>query len=293
MTNKKLEWWEVWWDRVRIYLLAILLMVLGAVALPLFEPRGILESKFWEHLAMGVTIAGVLAALIEVALHKRFADNVFRAAVGYLLREDLRGELAWIYEQTILCTELIATITLEPQGEYVKVRTKLQRTLKNISMRREKVSVQGGADEWFVEGRPTKLIEAIFKKTEEGIKTTMSSKPSQDGLGWGEKVEVSLAPNEQMEFTLVVEEWRQKSDEAVLTYVYPIKNPVVNIVRPDDIHVRVIFDHRLKRQDWKTSKDSWHLQAVLLPHQDIRIKWHPKAAVSKHCTDNNLAIPED
>lgn len=277
-------WWEPYWDRLKIYAAAVVLILIGLGLLPYFESGGKWQSKFGEHLAMGIAIAGVLAGLIEFTLHKRFADNVFKAAVGYLLRDDLRGELEWIYEQTILCTEMIATIELKhfKEERLVRITTTLKRTLKNISLRHEKVVLRGGADEWFVEGKPTRVIEVSYKKVGDAQLTKETKfNPTADGIGWCDGIEaLSLAPNEEMDFTLRLEQWQQENDEFIITYRYPTKNPQVNVVCDDSLIPRVIFDHRAKYEgDWKVAEKTWHPRVLLLAHQDIRLKWHPKAAV--------------
>lgn len=282
MEPKKRSTLEIWWDRIRIYVASIALIVVGVVALPYFEVGAKYESKFLEHLAMGVAVAGVLAFFIELTLHKRFADNVFRAAVGYLLREDLRAELTWIYEQTIL-SELVATIDLEHfEGQGVKVTCHLQRTLRNISLRRQKVVLKGGADEWFVKDHPTQVLEASYRVIEAPARKNLVVKRSDDGIGWNfpEGEGVTLAPEEQTDFTVKFEQWHRENDTLVLTYRYPIKNPRVTVTCKPSLIPKVIFDHRAKYEgDWEISTQTWHPRVVLLPHQDIRVKWHRRDLV--------------
>jgi hypothetical protein len=270
---------QISWDRYGTHLILSVTAFVGVVLVALMEPGGKWEHKLGEHLAMGIAVAGLIGFLIEVTLHKRFADNVFKAAVGYLLREDLRGELEWIYEQTILCTELNATVHLEHHDGLVKVTSTLKRTLKNISLRRQPVVLRGGADEWFVKDKPTKVIEATYRKLGDKKLTAMTDiKPTVDGIGWGDKVNVNLAPDEEMDFTLTLEQWQQEHDEFVITYRYPTKNPSVTVKCDDSLIPRVIFDHRAKYQgDWKVAEKTWHPRVMLLAHQDIRLKWHPKA----------------
>jgi hypothetical protein len=272
----------VWWDRYNAYVKSAGLAVVGALAVLLFKPKAPLENPFLEHLAMAVAVAGVIAFFIELTLQKRFADNVFKAAVGYLLREDLREELTWIYEQKILCTELVAHVVLEHLQEdgLVKVTCSLQRTLENISMKGEPVVLKGGADEWFVENRPSKVTQATYRKLDDSARTNLVVKESSDGIWWDASEEVKLAPGEQLDFTITFEQWHRENDTLLLTYRYPIKNPRVTVACGPTLIPRVLFDHRAKYEgDWETATGTWHPRVVLLPHQDIRVKWHRRDLV--------------
>ena len=280
---------EIYWDRLKQYLYLAAVAVIGVVGLLLFEPGGPLQNKFWEHMAMGVTVAGVIGFLIELTLHKRFADNVFKAAVGYLLREDLRGELEWIYGQSVVCKDFIATVTLTHLGQegIVLFDCDLVRTFENISMRSSEVSLSGGTDEWFVKNHPTEVPEVSYKKVDDKEKTVLPPKPTDDGIGWS--ATVTINPGEELDFNVKSIHCHRENDTFIFTSRYPVKNPRIIIKCSPTLRPRVIFDHRSKcATTWETATNTWNLRGMLLPHQDIRVKWHRKDLIEQRKREFNL-----
>src|SRR5258707_13827956 len=83
----------------------------GIVGVLAFEPTGPLPYRPLEHLFMALTISGVLGLIIEYTLHQQIAKDVFEAAIGYLLPEELRDELRWVAGQPFLCEKHTQTTT--------------------------------------------------------------------------------------------------------------------------------------------------------------------------------------
>src|SRR5438552_16280323 len=90
-------------DKYRITIILVFLVVLGTLLVGVFEPTGKLPSKFLEHLGMAIAVAGCIGVVIELTLQREITRNVFRAAIGYLLPDELRAELRWIYSLPFLC----------------------------------------------------------------------------------------------------------------------------------------------------------------------------------------------
>jgi hypothetical protein len=265
-------------EKYQVPALLLLLVLLGAFGVGLFDPRGRWPIVFLEHISMAFAVAGVLGLVIELTLQRDLAKNAFKAAIGYLLPEQLRGELEWIYNQSILCSEMESTINIEhrQQEGLALIKMRVHRTLWNVSNSTAEVNVSGGMDEWFFEGHPSKCIEAGYKLHEDGVRKPLECADSDDGIGWKAPT-VRLPPNKKLDFWVEIEECRRENDLLVLTYRYPIENPRITILCPDTLVPTVTFDHRSKYDpQTQTARNTYQLRAMLLPHQDIRVKWHRK-----------------
>src|SRR5690349_2783492 len=96
------------WDRITgawgLSIALALWMILGVMGVVLFHPHGpypqgpfweVLPGAFAEHISMAVAVASFIGLFIELSLQRKLARNVFEAAIGYLLPEEIRGELRW------------------------------------------------------------------------------------------------------------------------------------------------------------------------------------------------------
>lgn len=159
------------WGKWGIQLLLVLLVVGGAYGIEVFDGSGKHPHKFLEHLSMAIAVAGVIGIVIEFTLHRELAKNVFRAAIGYLLPEELRGELRWIYGLPFLCENHVQIVTITPieKTTLVTVRHEVTRVLKNITDKTQTFQPGLGMEEWLYDGHPSKIISYTCQKHNEPI----------------------------------------------------------------------------------------------------------------------------
>lgn len=192
-----------------IRILLILLVVLGILGVDLFEPRGIWPSQFREHLAMAVAVSGVLGLTIEFTLQRDLARNVFKAAIGYLLPEELKAELRWIYGLPVLCERHVQTVSLDPipETDLVRVRVTMVRVFRNVSDAKFELPISLGIEEWFHKDHPSKILTVNYEMNGKSVDLELSTKMRRSASGISIEPEVvQLDPAQRITVSMEFEE---------------------------------------------------------------------------------------
>lgn len=262
-----------------------LLILLGVMAVLLFEQSGHYPSKFLEHLFMALAVAGFIGLVIEFTLQRQIARNVFEAAIGYLLPDALRDELRWIYGQKLLCVNHVQTVHLTKiQGtNLVKAHCVMSRKLENISDEEYLLPVGLGIDEWFHEGHPSKILSVVYQLDGEKQSDNLAqSKLRKHPTGFDvSDTPVLIQPGKTLNLTTEFEETYLENDVMFVTYSSSTMNPTVMVYGPEDFEYAAHFGSRQKHLMTKKGDHTWQLDGVLLPHQDIRIRWWKKEQSKK------------
>jgi hypothetical protein len=253
------------------------LIILGA---------GYLEHwPFWksavEHLGTAIFIAAVLGLTIHVWLEKQITEDVFTAAMGYELPSELREEIRFVYGSRIICEEHTQTVRIDKLDEnLVSVTVGLERTFRNIAQTKEELNIALAVDEWGIEGHPSKIIEVAYQYDNKAKlvlypsgTATLQDRP--EGPAVKAPSPVSLAPDQTLTLFTSYSETKSLSDEHFATFLYATRNPRVT-VRAPGFKWGVGFAHRGEPQVGHYS-DTTILKGVLLPNQNIRIRWWPEA----------------
>ena len=107
----------------------VLLIVLG----------GAHHADVWyrlvEHFFTALAVACFLGLFVDRALKRHVVRDVFSAAIGYILPQYLRDELAAIYENAIVCRDHDRTVKPTPIAgtDFVKVAVKVSRVLETLA----------------------------------------------------------------------------------------------------------------------------------------------------------------
>lgn len=139
-----------WWETQRVTLLSVFVFLVGIVLVVLSYVIYQNHQSDWQILrdiGSGFIVAGILGAGIDQILRRQLAEDAFKATIGYLLPDELKGEMQWIYEQSILCIQHIQTSELKPiqdNPDICELYTTIQRTYKNISANAEEMTLGGG-----------------------------------------------------------------------------------------------------------------------------------------------------
>jgi hypothetical protein len=153
---------------VGLFILALVGVVLTAVDWTEF---GISWSHIRTALGESFIVAAALGFTVDFFYKRALARDAFEASLGYLLPEELKPELRWIYGQQIICVEHQQQITVrwiddEHPGEQRRVRVdyELFRTMRNVSNERFEHPTFASVEEWF-RGEPSDvdLIEAVVR----------------------------------------------------------------------------------------------------------------------------------
>jgi hypothetical protein len=124
-----------------------------------------LASQVARDFGIALVVAGFLGVSVDQVLRRQLAEDAFEASVGYLLPEELRGELEWIYSTHILCVEHNQGCELRPiDKDTCIIHITMVRKIRNISSSNEALLLGLSIDEWFHKAGASKIISFGYTK---------------------------------------------------------------------------------------------------------------------------------
>jgi hypothetical protein len=300
-------------DRSPVVGLVILALVGLALAALDWTEFGVSWSHIRTALGESFIVAAALGFTVDFFYKRALARDAFEASLGYLLPEDLKAELRWIYGQQIICVEHQQQITVRwvdderpLQPRRVRVDYELFRTMRNVSNERFEHPTFASVEEWF-RGEPSDvdLVEAVVRgeryvggtlvtrevdvelpvdrsdgKGATPIRTPATAlAPSQ--LDWTRPgVErtldrrIVIEPGEEVTFHYRGHEIHYESGAYHDTYGAPTVRPVVTVETPAELRAVVSFANR-GRAEATALGGRYVLPTVLLPFQPIVVRWWP------------------
>jgi hypothetical protein len=150
------------WGRLSIMALVGLL---GIIAIFI---AGKIGEPFWksgvEHLGTAIFIAAILGFTIHIWLERQLTEDVFSAAMGYELPDELKEEIRFVYGNRILCEDHSQSMQIEDlKNGFVRVIIGTERMLRNIAQTEQELNISLGIDEWHVKGHPSAFLEIDYK----------------------------------------------------------------------------------------------------------------------------------
>ncbi len=263
-----------------IRLLLCLFLILGVLGVIVFEHGGPYPFRFGEHIFMALSVAAIIGLAIDLTLQQQIVANVFEAAIGYLLPEELRSELRWIYNLPTICVQHVQTVKLEriDGTDLIRYRSNVTRCFKNLTDKEVPFGIGVGTDEWFHPGHSSRIVSMSYQidgESDTGNIAPAHVQKRSDGIET-KTVTVMLGTGKRITTSFEIEEIRRENDWAFITFGTPTANSTVIIDAPSDLVARVDFDHRMKEELTRKGDNTWQLNGTLLPHQTIRIKWYRK-----------------
>jgi hypothetical protein len=300
-------------DRSPVAGLVILALVGLALAAVDWTEFGVSWSHIRTALGESLIVAAALGLTVDFFYKRALARDAFEASLGYLLPEELKAELRWIYAQQIICVEHEQQITvrwvdeeLSLERRRVRVDYDLFRTMRNVSNERFEHPTFASVEEWF-RGEPSDvdLVEAVVRgqryvggtlvtrevdvelpvdgsdgKAVPPVRSSGSAlAPSQ--LDWTRPgVErtldrrIVLEPGEEVTFHYRGHEIHFESGAYHDNYGAPTVRPVVTVDTPPELRAVVSFANR-GRAEVTELGGRYALPTVLLPYQPIVVRWWP------------------
>jgi len=298
-------------DRSPVVGLTILALVGLALAALDWTEFGISWSHIRVALGESLIVAAALGFTVDFFYKRALARDAFEASLGYLLPEELKPELRWIYAQQIVCVEHQERITVrwlddegQPEPRRVRVDYEVFRTMRNVSNERFEHPTFASVEEWF-RGDPADvdLVEAVVrgKRYVGGTLVTRevdvevpvdesdgkgptpdrssgaSLAPSQ--LDWTRPgVErtldrrIVMDPGEEVTFRYRGHEIHYESGAYHDSYGAPTVRPVVTVETPPELRAVVSFANRGRAEATELG-GRYELPNVLLPFQPIVVRW--------------------
>jgi hypothetical protein len=262
-----------WWARIPSTTMAMAFAFAFGILFVILSYR--FESTSWDHklmhdIGIAFTVAGLLGVGVDQALRKQLAEDAFKASIGYLLPEELRGEMEWIYSTHILCVEHIQTCELrEIDTDTCAIRIGILRKFRNISSSNETLTLGVATDEWFHKGGTSKILAFGYTKLGTKIESFETVKTSH-AISIKEQ-EISLAPQEEIAAWFEVEEFKRRNDAQLFVFGYPTLNPMVTVRAFEGIEIEAGFGYRSTGEELAVG--TYRLRGTLLPSQGIQIRW--------------------
>jgi hypothetical protein len=233
-----------------------------------------LGSQLAHDLGIALIIASFLGASVDIFLRRQLADDAFKASIGYLLPDELKDEMQWIYNAHVLCIEHDQTCELYPiDGTTCRLQVKIIRKFRNISSSNEIISLGVAVDEWFDTVGQSKILSFGYKKLETTTDQFQTEKVSH-ALKVKEQ-KISLAPEEEITVWLETEEIKKRNDEQIWNFGTPTLNPKVSVNSFNGISIEVGFGYRSSPE--KLGTNTYRLKGTLLPSQILMIRWWEQA----------------
>jgi hypothetical protein len=269
--------------KVGLWGFLILLIVVG-VGLLTFASAVDLPRPFTElvpSVGAALLIGGILGASVDRWLKARLLRDAFKSLFGYVLPEQLRAELDWVYTRELLCDRSDLTLTIRPipDSDLMTVDIEWHRDLRNITSRTVAWLPKFTLDEWFHDGHRSRVTS--LSATQDG-ETWEESRDHHDHPSTVERrltKELVLKPDETITVVSEGQETRHASDAWVLNLSVATANPRVTVHAPDAICWRVNPGKRQPEQPVREiGPVTRELTGTLLPGQVIEVRWWPRTA---------------
>jgi hypothetical protein len=281
---------KIKWQEQRLSLVMFIVFLLGIILLLAsydLMQIGLGDPQLVHDIGIGFIVAGILGVSVDQILRRQLAVDAFRASIGYLLPEELRNEMEWIYSSHILCIEHSQTCELQSiDEETCSICTKTIRKFRNVSSSKELARLSVAIDEWFHNVGTSKILDFGYTKLGTQIDNFEITK-STHSIGVKEQ-EVALAPGEEITYWCEAEEIKHKNDVTDWVFSCPTLNPIVIVKAFQGISFDVGFGYRSPAEE--LGSGTYRLKGTLLPGQRIEIRWWKVKDSEKWLSENPLAM---
>ena len=298
MSNHRIKtWFELY--RVRIDLLV--LSMCGVLGVTTFAKKEWYAASLLEHVYMAFAVSALVIIILELTFHQALAKNVFEAAIGYLLPEELIGELRWIYGKPFLCEDHTQTVLIRliDGTSLVTLHCEVVRRFKNITGATQEFSPGLSIEENLHDGNPSRIIAYQCQLEGQERSKNWAEHLELDGVGFRVSQDANVVPPLKIQRGGVVtvyfayEKTLHHNDFDYLHFGSPTSNVTVVVDAPANFLANVLFSHRDGDPEVvRTGPHTWKLRGVLLPLQAIRVTWCIREAYEKWKTNCGLPEPQ-
>ena len=268
------------WGNVPPGVILSVMLVFGAAMIivpPVLEwqwDRGIIRD-----FGIAVSITAMLGFTIDRWLKTQIARDVFEAALGYILPQEFREEVARIAGFKFLCERHVAKFQIEDKGgSEVRLTYTIERRLINISNGTEKTRAYVTMDEW---GFPekTQIHECRLIFHDHSYPSARPTRTVATITAQSEYVEVP--PGQSVLTVSKSTEIRRDNDDWTCAYLSPTRNPEIEVTVPDHIEYGVEFGRAEYPVERERYGHRYIMQGTYFPTQHMRLRWWPKATQEK------------
>jgi hypothetical protein len=251
-------------------------------------------------------VAAALGLTVDFFYKWELARDAFEASLGYLLPDELKAELRWIYGRRLVAVEHELHVVLHmldsddhPGPRRVRVEFESWRTLRNVSDERVEAPTFTSVEEWF-RGEDSDITEIEWVHRGHSYRGMSLVVPADD-LGNGRRSDhgesaplspsqldrqrpgvermldrrILLEPGEEAVQRVRGHETHFESGALYQTLGAPTCRPAVRVETPPGLEADVWFANRGRSEAFAIG-GRYVLPNVLLPFQPIVVRWWPQ-----------------
>lgn len=237
----------------------------------------------WDHgvirdIGIALLSAAVLGFTIDRWLKDDIAKDVFKAALGYVLPEELRDEIRWITGFPSIARKYICHVNIQEIGDgVVKVIIAQEKEIENLTSCSEKIRAAIAIDEWGYVDYPSEILVCEIQGGDEAsIKFNNQKIDRKVNTITAQTEEISVEPREKVKLFYKTIEYKRINDDTYLMLQTPTKDPALEVTVSGGLEYSAGFGHRGEVIKERYSSRCT-LNGTFLPTQHLRVRWWPKA----------------
>lgn len=243
---------------------------------------------------IALIVACILGQTIDAYLKRGLVEDAVAESIGYLLPDELKKELTWVYDQKFLVTQTFnVRLKHVPDEQIVIFEGQVIRVFTNISGKPAGVILSGGADEWFHPKGEAEITKCTYK-IEDELAITLKPSKSETGLGYGDsKKEIEIKADKSVELSFAYRMFMPENSMELLTHRYPIINARVTVEADPSLVANVVYSHRDKYAETISLTSGFfsrELKGVLMPHQDVKVYWYRHSDIERRQREINTGL---
>jgi hypothetical protein len=267
---------------LKLWLFAIALVALG-LAIKWVKPD-------WHAPSDALIIAGVLAVTVDryvkLRLRDDIASDVFFAALGIHLPEELKDEILAIGNCKLVRRNMVVRYKLTPHTDqnFICCETETEFQMENLTAHPHEFdqnvwvsrSPAGVNDPQF----PILFIKAqLAGDGYEHMAREIELEERDHDRGWHRSIRIP--PKATAHFWSTTQQILPSRYEEPFLLLQPTVGITVRVDCPPDMNPSVTFDHRLRMEADKLPRNTWKFCAAFLPHSSFRVSWGVAAATAR------------
>lgn len=240
-------------------------------SLSFIEPYGAIP----EGVGIAFLTASTLGFTIDRWMKKEIAADVFKAALGYILPEEFKNEIQRIISFKFMCEHHKMHLRVEKIGtDYVRVTTKLERKLTNITSIPESICTYAHIDEWGFSDEKSKVVSCSLVGPDDHIYEQKKPRVFNSTIAV-ETDTIQVPPGKSVTSRAEFVEIRRINDHMIWAFKTPTKNPIIKIDAPNDLECEWGFGSAdpVRSSEFMNEKE---LVGMYFPGWNMRLRWYPK-----------------
>jgi hypothetical protein len=237
-------------------------------------------GSIFRDIGIACLTTSILGFTFDRWLKLDIAVDVFRAALGYFLPEEFRGEVRRISNYKFLCEKHVLTVQVDKlDRDTVRATMMLERTIKNISSETLPYKNSLDLDEFGFAIAKSQIYDCQIKN-EAGDVHKFATVADKGHYVHAETKEFKVPSGARVFISSKFSEIRRINDHIVLVNRTPTKSPEMEVKISDEFEYECSFGHPDEIIEKSTYTNRHTMVGTYFPNQVMRLRWWPKAPPS-------------